>query len=415
MTPLRIAMLSVHSCPLGNLGGQNTGGMNVYIRELSRELGRQGHLVDVYTRAHEPVHDRIVQMSGNTRLIHLKAGEDKEIHKLAIYPHLNDFACELENFRKRNKLQYDLIHSHYWLSGWVGKWVQWWWNIPHITMFHTLGAVKNVVGIGEDEPELRIATEGELVKECHHIIAATKQEKEGLIHYYDASPERISVIPCGVNLGLFRPIDKETARHRLGLNNDSIILFVGRIDPLKGIDRLLMAMTYLEKRHSLKLIIIGGDKHSQAELERLKELSRSLQIHNSVAFLGLMDQETLPYFYSAADLCVVPSYYESFGLVALESLACGTPVVATKVGDIENIIQQGKTGFVISDNAPRQLADKLSLLLSTSRAEPASSVRESVTKFGWSNIAEMIVNEYRAMLEDYFTVSSHTIDCLPRS
>ena len=399
---MKIAMLSVHSCPLGKLGGKDTGGMSVYIRELARELGRQGHWVDVYTRIHEPIHDQIVELGQNTRLIHLKAGGE-EIQKLAIYDHLDDFAQDLENFRKRNGLQYDLIHSHYWLSGWVGKWVQQWWNIPHITVFHTLGAVKNALGIDEDEPELRINTEKELVKECHRIIGSTEKEKENLIYYYDASPETISVIPCGVNLDLFKPINKEIARCHLGLNGETIILFVGRMVPLKGIDKLLKAMTYLERERKIELLLIGGDEHSQKEIQRLKILSKSLKINKSVIFLGLVKQEMLPFFYSAADLCVVPSYYESFGLVVLESLACGTPVVATKVGGAESVIQHGKTGYVVRDNDSCRLADKIALLLSTSNGntEFAGLVRASVTKYSWSNITEAIIEEYRSVLRDF--------------
>jgi D-inositol-3-phosphate glycosyltransferase len=400
---LKIAMLSVHSCPLGKLGGENTGGMSVYIRELSRELGRRGHLVDVYTRAHEQVHDQIVELGKNARLIHLEAGQEEELAKLAIYPHLAEFTCEVEDFRKHNGLRYDLIHSHYWLSGWVGKWLQRWWGIPHITMLHTLGAVKNAIGIGKSEPDLRINSEKVLINDCHRIIAPTEREKEYLIHYYDASPEVISVIPCGVNLDLFRSVQKEIARGHLGLDGDRIILFVGRVVPLKGIDKLLMAMTYLEKRQRLKLVVIGGDEHCQEEIERLKALSRSLQIHDSVSFHGLVEQEKLPYFYSAADLCVFPSYYESFGLVTLESLACGTPVVATEAAGIESVIQQADTGYVVTDNAPHRLADKIALLLSASKTgtEAISSIRESVTKFSWSNIAEAIVKEYRAVVSSY--------------
>jgi len=399
---LKIAMLSVHSCPLGKLGGENTGGMSVYIRELCRELGRQGHLVDIYTRAHEPIHDQIVELGKNARLIHLRAGQEEEIEKLAIYPHLAEFACEVENFRKHNGLHYDLIHSHYWLSGWIGKWMQRWWDIPHITMLHTLGAVKNAIGIGMNEPDLRINSEKALVRDCNRIIAPTEREKEYLIHYYDASPKAITVIPCGVNLELFRSVEKEIARNYLGLDGKGIILFVGRIVPLKGIDKLLMAMTYLENGQRLKLLVIGGDEYCQDEMKRLKSLAQSLQIHDSVSFLGLVKHEELPYFYSAADLCVLPSYYESFGLVALESLACGTPVVVTKVGGLESVIRQGDTGYVVLDNTPFRLANKMALLLSMSnKKEAISSIRASVTKFSWSKIAEAIVNEYRAVLSSY--------------
>ena len=270
-------------------------------------------------------------------------------------------------------------------------------------MLHTLGAVKNAIGIGMDEPDLRVHSEKVLIKDCHRIIAPTEREKGYLIDYYDAYPEAISVIPCGVNLNLFKSFEKESARSHLGFDSGDIILFVGRIIPLKGIDRLLMAMTYLEKRRPLKLVLIGGDGQSQDEVERLKDLSQSLHIHDSVSFLGVVKQEMLPYFYSAADLCVFPSYYESFGLVALESLACGTPVIATRVGGFEGVIIQGETGYVVIDNAPHRLADKIDLFLSMPKAsaEAISSIRASVTKFGWPNIAEAIVNEYHAVVSSY--------------
>ena len=417
-------MLSIHSCPLGKVGAENTGGMSVYIREVARELGRRGHLVDVYTRIHDRTHGQVIEIGENARLIHLKAGEE-EIPKLAIYDHLGDFACDLEDFRKQNGLHYDLIHSHYWLSGLAGKRLQQWWDVPHMIGFHTLGAIKNAIGIGKDESELRINAENELVKDCHRIIASTEKGKEDLISYYDAAPETISIIPCGVNLDLFQPIKREIARGQLGLNGNRIILFVGRIVPLKGIENLLKAMAYLESKKRINLVVIGGDEHSRAEMQKLKNLSRSLKIDESVTFLGLVKQEMLPFFYSAADLCVVPSYYESFGLVVLESLACGTPVVATKVGGAESVIRNGETGYVVIDNDPRCLADKIALLLSASdgKTESAGSVRASVTKYSWSNITEAILAEYRSVLGGFsakprknvqeFRVSQNSSTCEP--
>jgi D-inositol-3-phosphate glycosyltransferase len=404
---LKIAMLSIHSCPLGKVGGENTGGMSVYIRELGRELGRRGHLVDVYTRIHGPIHDQVVELGENARLIHFKAGEE-ETHKLELYSHLADFTRDLENFRKENGLRYDLIHSHYWLSGLVGERLQELWDIPHLIGFHTLGAVKNAVGIGEGEPVLRINAERKLVEDCHRIIASTEKGKEDLITYYDAEPEVISIIPCGVNLDLFRPIQRETARCHLGLNGESIVVFVGRIIPLKGIDNVLKAMAHLEGKQRIKLVVIGGDDHSQAEMQRLKNLSRTLRIDEKVIFVGSVKQETLPFFYSAADLCVVPSYYESFGLVVLESLACGTPVVATKVGCAESVIRHGETGYVVADNTPESLADKISRLLSTPNGKPdfVPSVRASVAKYSWSNISEAIIEEYRRVLWN-FSAKAH--------
>ncbi len=399
---LRIAMLSAHSCPVGNIGTKDTGGMSIYIRELARELDNQGHFVDIYTRVHDPKEPQVINLGRNVRLIHLRAGEEV-MHKLAMYSYLPDFACNLENFRKQNNLQYDLVFSHYWLSARVGEYLQQWWRVPHITMFHTLGAVKNAVGIGEDEPELRIETERHLAQNCHHIIASTEREKEELILHYHALPERISVIPCGVNLEVFQPIDKVLAKRQLGFGDSKIILFVGRIEPLKGIDQLLKAMSYLPNIQRVRLIIIGGDEHSQYELDRLQKLSGELHIQDSVTFLGLIKQEQMPYFYSAADVCVIPSYYESFGLVALESLACGTPVVATDVGDLKNIIRQGKTGYVVIDNAPPHLAGKIALLLAKPSGDTrfALSIRSSVSRFGWANVAKAIGLTFQLVLTNH--------------
>ena len=392
-------MLSAHSCPVGNLGAKDTGGMSVYVREIARELGKQGILVDVYTRVHDPKDNQIVELGRNARLIHLKAGKDEDMHKLAVYPYLPDFIGNLENFRKHNNLHYDLVFSHYWLSGWVGEYLQRWWNVPHVMVFHTLGAIKNAIGIGEKEPELRIDTEMRLTRNCHRIIATTEREKDDLIHHYGASPERISVIPCGVNLDLFQPWDKEVARQQLGFGDGKSLLFVGRIEPLKGIDRLLWAMTYLQNGHGLRAVIIGGDGNSRDEVERLQKLSRELNIEDSVTFSGMIKHEKLPCFYSAATACVIPSYYESFGLVALESIACGTPVVATNVGDLRSIIHQGETGYVVMDDTPRSLADKIALVLSSSDTKSALSIRASVTRFSWSNIAQQIISE---VLANYF-------------
>lgn len=399
---LRIAMLSVHSCPVGNLGAKDTGGMSVYVREVAQELGKQGFLVDVYTRVHDPKDKQVIELGRNARLIHLRAGEDESMHKLAVYAYLSDFACNLENFRKNNDLHYDLVFSHYWLSGWVGESLQRWWNVPHVTVFHTLGAVKNATGIGEDEPELRIETERHLAGSCHHIIATTDREKDDLVLHYGASPDRISVVPCGVNLALFHLKDKEAAKRQLGFDGEKVVLFVGRIEPLKGIDRLLRAMTYLQNGQRLRLVVVGGDEHSQHEIERLRNMTRDLHIEGSVTFPGLIKHEKLPCFYNAADVCVIPSYYESFGLVALESMACGTPVVGTDVGGLKNIIHQGETGYVVSDNTPEHLAEKIALLLSRQTdTQLALLIRESVAGFSWSNIAREIINECVPLLASY--------------
>jgi D-inositol-3-phosphate glycosyltransferase len=396
-------MLSIHSCPLGRLGEENTGGMSVYVRELARELGKKGHWVDVFTRIHEPMHDRIVTLGQNARLIHLQAGEEERISKLAIYNHLTEFTHNLENVRKSEGVEYDIIHSHYWLSGWAGQHVQKLWGIPHIISFHTLGAVKNAVGIGEEEPVLRIQSEEELVKNCQQIIVSTSQGRNELIHYYGASPSRIHIIPCGVNLDLFRPIDQERARRRLNLNGEDVLLFVGRLVPIKGLDRLLMAISYLERKRPMKLLVIGGDDQNPIPRENLRNLTKELGISDHVTFFGFVDHEELPWFYSVADVCVIPSFHESFGLVALESLACGTPVIATKVGVMESVIRSSHNGYVVDDNTPVLLAGKIVRFLSeVSRIpKPIDVIRASVLQFTWSHVAEAIEREYSSVIKGY--------------
>jgi D-inositol-3-phosphate glycosyltransferase len=396
-------MLSVHSCPLGRLGEENTGGMSVYIRELSRALGARGHRVDIFTRTHGPVHDPIAFVHRNVRLIHVRAGMEEEIPKLALYDHLPEFARHVERFRRSEGLQYDLIHSHYWLSGRVGAWMKARWNVPHLVMFHTLGAVKNSLDVGEEEPRLRIEIEKQVVLESDRIIGSTDEEKGDLLQYYGARPETIRVIPCGVNLDLFRPVDRRMARRHLNLDGEGIILFVGRVVPIKGLERLLMAMPYLGKERRVRLLVIGGNDKGKNSLGRLKDLTRVLRIPDAVTFCGLVQQERLPLFYSAADVCVVPSYHESFGLVALESLACGTPVVGTRVGILGRVIQPGVTGYVVTDTAPHHLANKIDLALSTLNRRPGSVgfFRASVSPFSWSHIVEAVIQEYRSTAAEF--------------
>jgi D-inositol-3-phosphate glycosyltransferase len=241
------------------------------------------------------------------------------------------------------------------------------------------------------------------VVDCRRIIVATEKEKQDLIYYYNAIPERVGVVPCGVNMELFQPVDKKDARQVLGLNDEKILLFVGRIDPLKGIEQLLKTMPLVKSSDNLRLIVVGGDENSRAELGELKKLAAELNIQKSVTFQGMVKQEQLPYYYSAADICVVPSYYESFGLVALESLACGTPVVAADVGDLKNIIRQGEAGYVVADNSPERLAASIRSLLSRPSRDRESvlSIRASVSRFDWSMIAEKVAGEMQSVLDEW--------------
>jgi D-inositol-3-phosphate glycosyltransferase len=326
------------------------------------------------------------------------------LHKLAIYPYLGNFTGALADFIEHEDLQYDLIHSHYWLSGQVGSWAQSRWDIPHMVMFHTLGAVKDTTAVGEPEPELRITTERQLVESCHRIIAATQREKSELMQYYEGEPQKISVVPCGVNMDLFQPLQSPDISKKLGFgDHQKTILFVGRFDALKGIDRLLKAMTHLRNHRGLKLVIIGGDGQNAPEFKKFERLALKLGITDNISFIGRVEQDELPQYYSAADLLAVPSYHESFGLVALEALACGTPVVATEVGAMDRIIHKGKTGCVVADPEPEALAKAIGDFISKSptEVESAGTIRESVRKYSWSNVADAMIDQYRSLLDQY--------------
>ena len=397
---MKIAMIAAHSCPVGELGAKDTGGMSVYIRELSRELGKLGHTVDIFTRVHDPADPVLENLGEGVRLIHIKAGQEAKINKMEVFGYLPEFTRNLEAFRCNNNLDYDLIFSHYWMSGLVAQKLQARWRAPHVVMFHTLGAVKNAIGIGENDPALRIAAERELIARCQCVIAPTVRGKEELEQYYNADPGKISIIPCGVNMDLFKPVSREIARQKLGLTGEKILLFVGRLDPLKGAERLLEAVTYLDDYKSLKLVLIGGDESSRGEIERMQTMCVELGISGKVQFRGTVKQVDLPDYYSAADVCVVPSYYESFGLVPLEALACGTPVVVADIAEVKNFILTGKTGCVVRTNMPQNLARGIRQVMNhhSYAIEVALAVRESVRRYSWENVAGGIIREFNSVL-----------------
>lgn len=370
--------------------------MNVYIQELSRELGKRGFPVDIFTRRTDPSLPHTVNISENVRIIHLKSGKTAEVEKDSLFPLLPEFLANLQRFAEAEGISYSLLHSHYWLSAWAGKALHEKWQIPHIAMFHTLGEVKNQARAGENETELRIKTEKEVVASADYLVAASLDEKNQLLRLYNASPDQIEVIPCGVDPEHFRPLDKALARSTLGFPEAKIVLFVGRIEPLKGIDLLLNAVGSLEDTSNLRVLVIGGDYHSSAEIERLHQLANKLGIGERVSFLGAIEHERLPLFYNAASVCVVPSYYESFGMAALEALACGTPVIASRVGGLDDIVQDGETGYLIPWHCPEPFAERLELLLNN---EPLQRVlgragHTFAQSFTWATIADRILALY---------------------
>jgi D-inositol-3-phosphate glycosyltransferase len=267
-------------------------------------------------------------------------------------------------------------------------------------MFHTLGEVKNRARVTEHEAPLRLQAEHRLAREADRIVCASEHERHLLSRLYDADPERIAVVPCGVDLDLFHPEDKEAARRALGYNDERIILFVGRIEPLKGIDILIGAAAQLAEESDCYVLIVGGDRHSRRQVSHLQGLASDLGIGERVCFLGAVDHEKLPLYYNAADVCVVPSFYESFGLVALEAMACGTPVVASRVGGLTGTVRDGETGYLISWRCPEPFAERLELLLGNDalRRRFGEAAREVVERYRWTNVAEAVAGLYGELL-----------------
>jgi D-inositol-3-phosphate glycosyltransferase len=266
-------------------------------------------------------------------------------------------------------------------------------------MLHTLGEEKNRTGVGMREPDLRIAAEKELVKICHRVLAPTDREKDSLIRFYGAPAQKIGVVPCGVNLELFHPADKVTVRKRLGYDPDDIILlYVGRFEPLKGLDRLLQAMTHLQSHLKLRLLIVGGDGAEAPESQYLKQKTKTLGIEDKVTFAGRIEQKYLPPYYSSADVLVMPSHYESFGLVGLEALACGRPVVSAPVGAMERLIKESRAGLVVNDSLPQSLASGIESIINSSSLPPVDKIRKSVLEYSWVNVAKDVIEEYESVL-----------------
>ena len=397
----RLALLSFHGCPVARLGEKDTGGMNVYVLQAAREFGRRGYQVDVYTRYHDPKDPQIVELGEGARVIHLKAGP-YDTTKEALYEYIPEFLSSLYSFQRAEDISYDLVHSHYWLSGRVGLILSQKWRVPHVTTFHTLAKTKLMARAGEEESELRITTEKRVIDNADAIVVSTEQEKEDIVRLYRTSPHKIQVIPAGVDLELFQPVNKAHARQALGLREKKVILYVGRLEPLKGLSILINALTLLEDPSDTRLLIVGGSLEEDRELERLKSLARGLGVTDIVTFTGSVKQTELPNYYSAADVFVLPSHYESFGLVALEAMACGTPVVASRVGGLKSIVRNGETGYLIPWRCPEPFAQRLDMLLANPglRETMGKAARARAQKMSWSSVAERTLDFYSCLTGD---------------
>ncbi len=395
---LRVAVLSVHTCPLAALGGKETGGMNVYVRETARELARMGVHVDVYTRSQDPGIRRVVPLGHGARVIHLAAGPEAPMAREAVHQHLPEFVDRVDAFRAAEGLAYSLVHGHYWLSGVAGLALRERWGTPVVQMFHTLGRLKNSVARapGELEPELRLDEETRIVRDADRVVAANGVERAQLVQYYDADTDRLTVIPCGVDTEMFQPMAPAVAKDLLELPPEPMLLYVGRLQPIKGLETLLEAMTRLDR--ASRLLIVGGDhdEPDNAHAERLRRCVAELGLTDRVRFLGAQPQQRLRLFYAAADATVMPSYYESFGMVALEAMACGSPVVASRVGGLTTTVRDGVTGYLVPEGDAPALAARLGEVL----GDPAERERlgQEATRWAaehrWPCVAEAICKLY---------------------
>ena len=409
---MRIAMLSYHTCPLATLGGKDTGGMNVYVRDLTRELGRMGIHVDVFTRSQDEHVPHVLHDLGyGNRVVHVPAGPEQPFPKSQLPDHIPQFVEGVKKFALEKGLHYDLIHSHYWMSGIAAEILAQDWKVPVVHMFHTLGEMKNRIAANDAEREGPARLEGErrVLASADCIVAATLAERAQLQWLYKADQKKIVIIPPGVDTGHFYPIPADEAREAIGIpKNDRMVLFVGRIEPLKGVDTLIRAMACMrlgDLDEPAYLAIIGGDPNASpedmsAEMTRLQALCTDLCLDHMVVFLGKRDQDTLPYYYSAADVLVMPSHYESFGMVALEAMACGTPVIASQVGGLALLVLDGVTGFHVPNGDSDALCAKLGLLLgdATLREQMGARAADCARSYAWENIARQIIQVYENLL-----------------
>lgn len=409
----RIAMLSVHACPLALMGGKKTGGMNVYVRDFCRALSATGIAVDVYTRSQDDCQPMIKRELGpGGRVIHIAAGPERPIPVADIPPHLDEFADNVIRFAAEEGITYDLIHSHYWLSGLVAeKLCQTWGPLPIVHMFHTLGHMKNLIATDDHEraPQIRLEGEAHVAQIADRLIAATPAEKGQLQQYLGADAAKIAIVPPGVDVNRFHALDRSEAKSRLGFPcGEHTVLFAGRIEPLKGIDTLLRAMSILQARHpqavaKTTVAIIGGDPWADtldAEMARLQELRTELGIHDLVTFLGAKDQDVLPSYYAVADMVVMPSHYESFGMVALEAMATGTPVIASEVGGLAHLIQHNINGFHVPSHDPEALAARILQLLedATLRQRLGQNAAAYAQQYAWQHIVQCMLNVYTGVM-----------------
>lgn len=410
-------MLVVHSNPLAEPGSGDAGGMTVYVRQMAASLAQRGIEVDIFTRWDSADSETEVALRPGVRVIQVEAGAP-DLSKEQIPAYLPEFSANLLKFVESSGITYDVVHSHYWLSGKVAAIVAARWGVPFVHTFHTLGREKNRARRPGDlmEPEFRLDGEARVIADACAIVASTEEERKALIDLYSAHPERIHLIPPGVDHATFRPDDREAAKQALGLEGKKVMLFVGRLQPLKAADIAIEALAHLVRWGRLglddvRLLIVGGSsgKSGSGESERLAELAAGLGLSQAVQFVPAQPHHRLPAYYQAADVCLVPSYTESFGLVALEAQASGVPVVGSAVGGLKAIVRHGQTGYLVSPGASESFAERAWMILSDDR------LSESMGRLAVCSSGDFAWDRSAGELHDLYTAGSKSNDCSPSS
>ena len=401
----RIAVISMHTSPTGSLGQDGNGGLNVYVREVCSAFSDRGIATDIFTRRQSSDDPAIESLAPLSRVIYLPAG--RSLDKYSLYNEVPAFAAGMRSFAENEQLEYDLLYSHYWLSGEVacllrpGMGVGW----AHIA--HTLGLVKNrtLASGARPEPLLRIRVEGEIAQQANLLIASTADEGDDLIRSYGADPEHVYVVAPGIDLATFQPLDRAEARRKIGYGAGRLLLFVGRLERLKGVEIAIRALALLRDREhdDLRLIVLGEDSRDgdESEKERLKAAASALGVRDRVDFLGSVAHHELPYFYAAADALVMPSYSESFGLVALEAQACGRPVVASGVSGLRSVVRDEVSGYLIDGDDPATYAERIGRLLADPELAQQMGRRGRLLaqRFSWTGTAERLESLFEDVIE----------------
>lgn len=412
MRRLSVALLSEHASPLALRGGQDSGGQNVYVDEVSRRLGELGLTVDVFTRRDTPDLPDVVPWGVGVRVVHLRAGAERFIAKDDLWPLMPTFRDAFLAYARSSGVSYDLLHGNFWMSGWVATEARRRLAIPAAQIFHAMGKTKQRhQGSADTSPAERIAVEREVVRIVDALIAQCPSEQDELVNDYDADPRRVAIIPSAVNTEQFKPVARDEARRRIGLPQDGhIIAYIGRMLPRKDVRNLLRAVRRLRDRWPQltppTLLLVGGetaepDPQATPEIGALMRLADELDLSESTRFVGKRQPDTLRDYYSAADVVVTTPWYEPFGLTPLEAMACGRPVVGSAVGGITFTIKHGETGYLVPPRDPVALAERLAYLLlhADVRRRIGRAARLRVEReFVWPTVAERTASLYERIV-----------------